>query len=858
MVSVGQEWDGSNGSDFFDGTIDNLTIYNYEMSSSEVSSNASALTNGTYVPSSTVTPIAVNTYKTINASATYTSDGNYITSVTDSRGNSAYYDYNTTYGRLNSFRAPGETTVEATSYTYDANTDLVSSVSKTVDGKTYTNSYTYDLDKLSTITHNGFDYEFSYDSFNNPYQVKVAGVTLITNSYQANNGPLDTSTYGNGDLVKYEYDEYHRVITKKLDNITKFEYTYDNQGNLSRMIDHSGVTEVSYTYIYDFMNRLTKVVGSNNHHMLFTYDEFGRINMMSNTINETSNQNEYVYGDKNVVEEIPGLIYNVKLNGTTQLSYEFDQLARLSTRTLGTTSPFTTIYTYLDGAGTNSTTTLLGSMQNGSNEAFNYTYDSRGNILTISEGTLPKATYTYDKMNQLISEDNVYTSKSIDYVYDIGGNIVSRTEYNYINGSRGPLIDTYNYGYSTSWKDQLITYDGQSITYDEIGNPLTYRDNLSFTWANGRELSTINNNGISGSYTYNDSGIRTSKTYDGVTTNYYLNGSSIVRQVTGSKILDFFYDENGNLYGFKDDGDMYYYVRNGQSDIIGILDNNGIQVVYYQYDSWGNPLTPSGSLASTIGADNPFRYRGYYLDSETGLYYLNSRYYDSNVGRFINADDTNILDGGNYHMLENNLFAYCFNNPVNMTDEDGQWPSWVTKVLIGTAVITALAIVTVCTAGTGTVLAAVAVGALQGAAAGAVVGAASGAAFGAISHRVTTGSWKGVGGAALNGAATGYMMGAVMGAVAGGINGYSNYYNPPTTVHGEQQLTARGFSKADIKSIKGTNVIRTQTDGAYVYIKSLGNGKYSYIVQGKNGVITGLKNISKGSLDKLAKNYGWR
>jgi len=402
--------------------------------------------------------------------------------------------------------------------------------------------------------------------------------------------------------------------------------------------------------------------------MLFEYDEYGRINMMSNTINGTSNQNEYVYGDKNVIGEIPGLIYNVKLNGTTQLSYEFDQLARLSTRTLGTTSPFTTIYTYLDGAGTNSTTTLLGSMQNGSNEAFNYTYDANGNILTISEGTLPKATYTYDKMNQLISEDNVYTSKSIDYVYDIGGNIVSRTEYNYINGSRGPLIDTYNYGYSTSWKDQLITYDGQSITYDEIGNPLTYRDNLSFTWANGRELSTINNNGISGSYTYNDSGIRTSKTYDGVTTNYYLNGSSIVRQVTGSKILDFFYDENGNLYGFKDDGDMYYYVRNGQSDIIGILDNNGIQVVYYQYDSWGNPLTPSGSLASTIGADNPFRYRGYYLDSETGLYYLNSRYYDSTVGRFINADG---LISASSSLLGTNMYSYCENNPVNGYDPSG-------------------------------------------------------------------------------------------------------------------------------------------------------------------------------------------
>ncbi|MEI7667673.1 MAG: RHS repeat-associated core domain-containing protein [Erysipelotrichaceae bacterium] len=113
---------------------------------------------------------------------------------------------------------------------------------------------------------------------------------------------------------------------------------------------------------------------------------------------------------------------------------------------------------------------------------------------------------------------------------------------------------------------------------------------------------------------------------------------------------------------------MYYYVRNGQSDIIGILDNNGIQVVYYQYDSWGNPLTPTGSLASTVGADNPFRYRGYYLDLDTGLYYLNSRYYDSTVGRFINADG---LISASSSLFGTNMYGYCENNPINGHDPSG-------------------------------------------------------------------------------------------------------------------------------------------------------------------------------------------
>jgi len=699
---IGAEWDNTTLSDFMDGSIDNLTIYNYEMSSTEVSTNATALTNGTYNPGTSVYPIIGESYKTINSSASYTSDGNYITSVTDSRGNTATYDYNSTYGRLNTFRAPGETIGEATTYTYDATTDRVASVSKTVDGKTYTNSYTYDLDRLTKITHNSFDYEFTYDSFGNPYQVKVAGTTLITNAYQGNNGLLDTATYGNGAVVKYEYDNYHRVIAKKVNTVLKFEYTYDNQGNLSSVIDHAGSTAVTYSYFYDFMNRLTKVVGSNSHNMLFTFDSFGRMDSLTNVVDGTPYKNEYTYGDQYVPGQIPGQIYTVKLNGATQLSYAFDQLARLSTRMINGANNYQTSYTYLDGSGTNSTTTLLASMTNGSNAAFNYTYDANGNILTINEGTTLKATYTYDKMNQLIREDNVYSSKSIDYVYDIGGNIVSRTEYVYSSGSRGALIDTYDYGYSTSWKDQMTSYDGQSITYDTTGNPLTYRDGLSFSWANGRELAGVTNGTKIGTYTYNDTGIRTSKTYFGSTTNYYLNGSSIVRQVTGTKILDFFYDENGNLYGFKEAGAMYYYLRNGQNDIIGILNSSGVQVVSYVYDSWGNPISTTGTLATTVGADNPFRYRGYYFDSDTGLYYLNSRYYDSTVGRFINSDG---LVSASSTLLGSNMYGYCENNPVNNHDESGfNWESIRKSLLKSTMTmlfVAAIAFAVVGTGGTG-------------------------------------------------------------------------------------------------------------------------------------------------------------
>ena len=118
-------------------------------------------------------------------------------------------------------------------------------------------------------------------------------------------------------------------------------------------------------------------------------------------------------------------------------------------------------------------------------------------------------------------------------------------------------------------------------------------------------------------------------------------------------------------------GTSYYYIRNAQGDIIGLFDSAGTQVVSYTYDTWGKLVSTTGSLAGTVGKENPYRYRGYRCDDETGLFYVGSRYYDPEIGRFINADDTDIFFEDQDSILEHNLFAYCFNNPVNMHDPDG-------------------------------------------------------------------------------------------------------------------------------------------------------------------------------------------
>ena len=159
-----------------------------------------------------------------------------------------------------------------------------------------------------------------------------------------------------------------------------------------------------------------------------------------------------------------------------------------------------------------------------------------------------------------------------------------------------------------------------------------------------------------------DSSIRQSKKVGETLTTFITSGTSILNQKTGEDYFDFLYDESGNLYGFSLNGTIYYYFRNGQGDIIGIMTSGGVVVVRYAYDAWGKLLSISGSMAISVGEKNPFRYRGYYYDNETGLYYLNSRYYDPVTGRFINADGLVSTGQG---LLGYNMYAYCMSKQAN-------------------------------------------------------------------------------------------------------------------------------------------------------------------------------------------------
>ncbi len=249
-----------------------------------------------------------------------------------------------------------------------------------------------------------------------------------------------------------------------------------------------------------------------------------------------------------------------------------------------------------------------------------------------------------------------------DYIYDKGGNI---TEVRHIYHGRYEETDTYTYG-NSEWKDLLTAYNGNEITYDEIGNPLTYYNGMEFKWTMGRRLESVKNGNTNVSYTYNADGLRTSKTVNNVKYNYYWDGDKLTGQTWQGNTLYFYYDKDGNPIGFDLNNNNYYYVTNLQGDIIAILSSSNGLLAEYEYDAWGNCtiLYDTNDIADI----NPLRYRGYYYDTDTNLYYLQSRYYDANIGRFINVDDISRLINSFY---STNLYCYCFNNPINSNDVFG-------------------------------------------------------------------------------------------------------------------------------------------------------------------------------------------
>lgn len=277
------------------------------------------------------------------------------------------------------------------------------------------------------------------------------------------------------------------------------------------------------------------------------------------------------------------------------------------------------------------------------------------------------------------------------YSYDRGGNILSKARYAYTIGELGTAAQVVPYAYGdANWKDKLTAYNGKSITYDAIGNPLT-DGTWTYQWQAGRQLKQMTKSGTTIQFKYDHNGLRVSKVVNGTETKYMLHGKLVTHLTVGGDNLHFFYDAQSRPAKVSYNGVIYTYIHNLQGDIVGLLDNAGALVVEYRYDAWGKVISTTGSLDATLGKRNPFRYRGYVYDEETGLYYLRSRYYDAECGRFISIDMMLASVGS---ICGHNAFVYSINNPLVLKDDEGTWPSWITAVVsVAVAVVTAVAIV---------------------------------------------------------------------------------------------------------------------------------------------------------------------
>jgi len=486
--------------------------------------------------------------------------------------------------------------------------------------------------------------------------------------------PLD---YANGDSVEYTYNKYGQLRKQVYEDGAKVIYRYDNSGALAQVEDYA--TGILTKYMYDLSDRLMmyeEEAGEQNHRVRYYYDSMNNLTKVREGFDGVNRTTTYTYDKDNRVTGVS--------QSDTSEAYTYDDYGRFRKATLthGENLTLEDIYTYQ--APTDATTAMQVYKQttkiNGEESAYRYTYDANGNITSVNDGTYT-TTYVYDSANQLLRENNEKAGKTWGWTYDDGGNIRSKKEYAYTTGTPGTALDTTEYSYSTSsWGDLLISHDGNTIVSDNSGNMLSYGDEKTFTWKHGRELSQMTDGSGTWSFEYNADGLRVYRSNGTTEYKYYYNGDKLSRMVVNGENITFGYDANGTpqyvLYG----GNRYFYLTNLQGDVTAIVSVNGNIVVEYTYDAWGNVLSIEGVRKDNLGKLNPLRYRGYVYDEETGLYYLQSRYYDPEIGRFINADGYTSTGQG---FVGNNMFAYCNNSPVCLVDPTGNIAKPYSRDLVG-------------------------------------------------------------------------------------------------------------------------------------------------------------------------------
>ena len=637
----------------------------------------------------TLSETTVNGDEYQEISFTYDSQGNYPTSRTDENGITESYSYHAGSGLLESLTDGAGST---TTYSYNALRELeavhldMTSIPGGMEAE-----YTYDEGRLTDLEYGSYAYHFTYDIWGNVLDVAMNGSPLVSYNYgsDAYKGLVQFLTYGNGQQVFYSYNALGLVSAVGYTGQTnRFLYSYDSEGTLTEIYD--SVTGETTTYTADGYEisknnsvlyesekdsegvlGTVSVLGVNRNTLMVASsaekDAFGRISRKSQNKDEVRVSSDYHYetDSDGKTRTLPDELTVRYVTGHPGERVEWDYEYAYDSNGNLSSEHRTELRTLLMGPA-------AGEQRIGGNAE---TQGIENPNINLPEPTdLGTVEYEYDEAGQLTRAED---SNGIlwQYSYDASGNILtaSKTEETASGTNRtSQKAFQYTNGLLTGY-----TKDGTTVSYqnDSMGNPILISENGSeteLTWGEGRMLTEVSASTLTISYTYNAEGLRVSKTvFEGrtpVVTEYVWGEEGLAGLRCGEDTLVLIYNEEGEAIGFDLNGETYQYVKNLQGDVLCILNEAGEKTVSYRYDPWGKPEV-SGDYE--IADLNPCSYRGYDYDEETGYYYLQSRYYDPEIGRFLNADAAEYLDST--PLLGDNLFLYCNNAPIIKEDRDGHF-----------------------------------------------------------------------------------------------------------------------------------------------------------------------------------------
>ncbi|MFN3713390.1 MAG: RHS repeat-associated core domain-containing protein [Alcanivoracaceae bacterium] len=580
-----------------------------------------------------------------------------------------------------------------TRYTYNSLDQKVST--RFHDGSTVSDEYDALSRKTAGVDQNGTRTEYDYDALGRLTTVRqfLNGAPLTTQYSYDSQGNKLTQTDAEGRTTSWEYDALGRVTARILPLGQRETFEYDANGNQTRHTDFNGQLTTSE---YDALNRLVSRSYHDGAVEAWAYDAAGRVIETTLTTHGLPQVTHYQYDqqDRLTRETKPEgsvLEYTYDLNGNKTsvavtpagtsprtVSYSYDALNRLHT---ATDEHGTTTYTYTP-AGSRASVTQANGVTTSYNydslnrltqltsrasngvvlQQFDYTLDATGRRTRITEHNGRISEYRYDDLYRLVKEaitDPQNGNHLAQYQYDTVGNRTQST----VNGV------TTSYSYDAN--DRILSQGDTTYSYDANGNTLTESSSsgaTTYSWdARNRLIEAMTMNGAL-LFGYDINGIRTSRSENGITTNFVVDHNQQYAQVLAEI-------ENGlttKQYTYGDDllsqtegaGQERFFLYDGLGTTRALADGSEVVTDAYAYEAFG------GLLASTGGSDNAYRYAGEQYDSGLDQYYLRARYYDQGVGRFTQMD---IWMGRSQDPVTLNKYLYANADPVRHVDPSGNY-----------------------------------------------------------------------------------------------------------------------------------------------------------------------------------------